>query len=697
MINRCFSKIIAFLLLFIISQTIGAQSYLWPTDASRLLTSTFAEYRPNRFHAGIDIKTGGKIGYPVFAIRSGHVAEVEVSPFGYGRLLCLKLDTGETVLYAHLQKFSPEIEAYVKQQQLLQGRFTVNLKMTPNQFPVQQGQVVAFTGQSGIGLPHLHFEVWDENGRPTNPLLKRFDLVDTIAPTIQSLAVLPLSATSRVNGDLRPVQLRPRALQANSYVIDQPIRAEGMIGFAVKLHDKMDDTWNGFGVYRLSLQLNDKVIFVAQYDFFDYAQNRQANLDRDYRLMIRGHGLYNRLFRDIGNELPFYGNEEPYYGVVAFAEDATTKNFWAGLWRFFGLEYTRPSGVIDLPAGKYELRITVQDFFGNTSVLSGVVQATTEGNNPYPAAAVVSKQVSKPQMNVEFYDDYIRVEVVTADVPLKPALVVHYENGSTEQLFVNPIAPQRYVAGIPFNPWREKPIFLQAIQETAAGKIKLMEKGIDGEMVVPNRSKIIASHDGKCHVVFDRSALFKALWVRITPLPSAEVFNGQLMSPVYDIQPMDVPLRKNVRIAIAIDMQQAQHVGLFQKKNHSDWQFVGDSLDSEGGWITAWASELGVYALIRDETPPTIFSLLPAAGQQLQNRRPLLRAKISDDLAGIGGEGNWELYLDGEKIIAEYDPEAHTLFYQPEAPLRAGEHQVRIRVRDRCGNTAERTNTFYII
>ncbi len=45
-----------FLVLAVLVQT-PAETYCWPLDIPRQLTSSFAEYRPGRFHAGIDLRT----------------------------------------------------------------------------------------------------------------------------------------------------------------------------------------------------------------------------------------------------------------------------------------------------------------------------------------------------------------------------------------------------------------------------------------------------------------------------------------------------------------------------------------------------------------------------------------------------------------------------------------------------------------
>ncbi len=116
--NRKITKAVGLLIvLFMACSVCFSQDYLWPTNASKLLTSSFAETRPNRFHPAIDIKTWGKVGYKVFATRTGYIWKVRISPFGYGKVIYQILDTGEIAVYAHLQKFSPYLENIMRKTQ----------------------------------------------------------------------------------------------------------------------------------------------------------------------------------------------------------------------------------------------------------------------------------------------------------------------------------------------------------------------------------------------------------------------------------------------------------------------------------------------------------------------------------------------------------------------------------------------------
>ena len=174
---------IGFLLCFLLFNGfsgLNAQDYIWPTDASELLTSSFAESRSGRFHAGIDVKTWGRTGYKIFAIRDGYISRIRVSPFGYGRALYLTLDTGEIVVYGHMEKFRDDIEAYVKEQQKARNNYEIQLYPKSTQFPVKQGDVLGLTGDSGVGYPHLHFEMRDASSNPINPLNRGYKVFDTI-------------------------------------------------------------------------------------------------------------------------------------------------------------------------------------------------------------------------------------------------------------------------------------------------------------------------------------------------------------------------------------------------------------------------------------------------------------------------------------------------------------------------------------
>ena len=77
----------------------------------------FGDFRPGRYHAGFDLRTGGEEGWPVVAVGDGYVMRASTSYFGYGRALYLRLDDGRIAVYGHLQKFGPQVTKRVRAEQ----------------------------------------------------------------------------------------------------------------------------------------------------------------------------------------------------------------------------------------------------------------------------------------------------------------------------------------------------------------------------------------------------------------------------------------------------------------------------------------------------------------------------------------------------------------------------------------------------
>lgn len=168
----------------------GDRGYLFPTDASHQINSGFADYRDTHFHGGIDISTNGKIGYPVYASKSGYVYRVSVSPFGYGKRIVLRHDDSTFTLYAHLSSFSEEIEKRVEAAQDREGKYEVDLRFRPGEMKVTRGEVIARTGATGVGGPHLHFEIHAKDYSFVDPLIyKSLDIRDRLTPRIYGVGI----------------------------------------------------------------------------------------------------------------------------------------------------------------------------------------------------------------------------------------------------------------------------------------------------------------------------------------------------------------------------------------------------------------------------------------------------------------------------------------------------------------------------
>ena len=125
------------------------------------ITSNFGEYRPARYHMGIDFSTNHK-PLPVLSVTNGRIIRIKCSQKGYGKAIYIKDQKDRTFVYAHLSKFRADIEDTIFNIQMRNKKYFVDL--FPNYLiTVKKGEIIGYTGQSGAGRPHLHFEerVWD--------------------------------------------------------------------------------------------------------------------------------------------------------------------------------------------------------------------------------------------------------------------------------------------------------------------------------------------------------------------------------------------------------------------------------------------------------------------------------------------------------------------------------------------------------
>jgi murein DD-endopeptidase MepM/ murein hydrolase activator NlpD len=129
-----------------------------PLDIPLKLSGTFGEFRPTHFHAGLDIKTQGKQGFKVSSIKAGSIRRIRVATTGYGKCLYIQHADGTTSVYAHLKKFAPKIESFIKAYQYEQETFVTQKFLKLGEITVEQGEIIGYSGNTGGSLgQHLHF------------------------------------------------------------------------------------------------------------------------------------------------------------------------------------------------------------------------------------------------------------------------------------------------------------------------------------------------------------------------------------------------------------------------------------------------------------------------------------------------------------------------------------------------------------
>lgn len=296
-----------------------------PVSQTLLLAGTFGELRPNHFHAGIDIKSSkGVVGDAVYSAADGFVTKIKVDKSGYGNSLYVSHPNGYTTVYAHLDRFSPAIEEYVKAQQYVQQSFEVELPLTHEKFPVTQGDEIAKMGNTGSSNgAHLHFEVRETSTQnPINPLLFGLRVTDNIAPKMHSLKVYSLNE-KREETDAKAISLLK---VGDVYKVkgDTVLLDANQTGFGLKVYDHFDRVSNWNGIYELSMYQDDSLVYDFSLESFKFDESRYINAHCDYEERVTKNSYYNRCYTLPGNHMSIYRHMAD-NGVVSLAEGQSSK------------------------------------------------------------------------------------------------------------------------------------------------------------------------------------------------------------------------------------------------------------------------------------------------------------------------------------------------------------------------------------
>ncbi len=300
--------------------TAGLNNLRSPLNIPVVLTGNFGEIRSNHFHAGIDLKTNGTTNLPVFSVDDGFVSRISVSPIGYGKALYIDHPSGYTSVYGHLDKFSPEIEKWIKEHQYKIESFAVNLYPDKELFVVKKSEIVAFSGNSGSsGGPHLHFEMRKtENEHPVNPLLLGLNVSDKTKPSVSKLFVYPVFEDSHVQNNFRKKSYE-LVFYNGEYRIknNELIQGWGKLGFGIDAVDYLDGNWSKCGIYKMELFIDSLLLHSFALDELNFNDMRYLNSHIDYDEYIRSKIKVHKTFVDPGNVLGIYGNVKD-YGLFDF-------------------------------------------------------------------------------------------------------------------------------------------------------------------------------------------------------------------------------------------------------------------------------------------------------------------------------------------------------------------------------------------
>lgn len=284
-----------------------AQPIGLPIKHTPVLTGGFGELRPDHFHAGIDFRSSkGTPGDPVIAAAAGYIYRVLIQRDGYGQAIYIRHKDGKSSLYAHLDKFSPALQAYIDTIRYARKKEEIDLVLDASIFPVKKGQVIGTMGNTGRSSGvHLHFELRDPSGNTTlNPLKQGIKIADSTPPEIQDLKIYIL--------DNKLLTLSEENIKIIRRGKEYRIKGDTLLvsgwraGIGITSYDAVEQTRFKIGNQSISLQVDKDTLFRFEMNAFDLNQSRYSNAHLDYGEWVRSGRYFHRCFLLAGNRLSGY-------------------------------------------------------------------------------------------------------------------------------------------------------------------------------------------------------------------------------------------------------------------------------------------------------------------------------------------------------------------------------------------------------
>lgn len=304
--------------------------FVSPVDHKMKLAGSFGELRSNHFHAGIDIKSNsGREGDTIRVAAAGFISRIKIQRGSYGKAIYVDHPNGYTTVYAHMQRFAPQLEDYIREQQRKAESYELDVYPSAEKLIFRQGEYLGHLGNTGRSYgPHLHFEIRETRSEtPQNPYLHGIGPTDKKNPMLYSVAAQGLdqdlfeiwNSTKYIN-NTKPGQYGPE------HTFEVPAWRAGM---AIQAFDLMDGADNKNGLYHLKMFVDDSLHFEMKIDSVGWDETKYINSFIEYKEKKQNTRTLIRCYKQRANPLSVYRKMKNNGFFKIYAERARVVRFEA--------------------------------------------------------------------------------------------------------------------------------------------------------------------------------------------------------------------------------------------------------------------------------------------------------------------------------------------------------------------------------
>ncbi len=743
-------KKVTLLLLFF---PLFSQEYIWPTNTGKHLSSNFGEFRTTGYHLGLDMKTKGTEGHPVYAVSNGYISRIVTNYSGFGRALYLTLEDGKTAVYAHLSKFAPKLEERLIEEQGKSQSYLTNVYLNPNEFSFLKNDIIAYSGNTGFSFgPHLHFELRDEKGMVLNPLTNGLDQPDRLAPIVEEIGLTPLNKDSWINGNQLPQNFPVFRDKKGEYHFADTINVYGKIGLSVKAHDKREGAKNKYQPHKIEIYLNNKLFHSMQFEKLNYNWQSTANYINDYRNSRLNLGDFIKLYQNYNDPLiPVHSTDgdgtlelnKGYHEIKLLIYDAQENIrivhgtlFFMNPFEIAATKLGETNDIATFLLQPKSIAIPIKsaiiysftpfgyadeevDILSKEKVESGLIITVSKKKITRKALQFIAQNdIGTVSLPAHWADKNIAGDHLSLSFDLDIShsdagvyLQIQPEKVINEKLSIRLKGEFQYIT-IPVNQIQPSVYLSEPLLPKEFEQIDQVEAIIGGSIerqiqfkfpftvIYPDSSMTIISKDGSCSIRTKKGSFTDHTLSWVEPVHKYPTINGgNLLTRVYQLQPFQRPLVEPINIAMRYPRKldnRKKHLYYYDKKE--GWTFIKTQNNAERRVLIGEVKHLDAITVIEDKTPPRMIRSHPGNGGKYASLElNQFKINIEDKLSGFDPTPNsFEVLLDGKEIYYAFQPKLKILSYDLNEPLSIGKHTISFTASDQAGNILEKNIQFEV-